>query len=166
MARQFRRHHGNVEMRFDRGEVDLLRELVTDLVGRLADVDDAAPVGDPVLRRLFPDGYQDDPEAAAELRSLIQDDLRDGKLASAKTVLETLAELPASGRLALDEAQAGAWLGTLNDLRLTVGTALDVTEDTDFELVAGDDAGNFAMGVYLFLGWLQECLVEALHVQR
>lgn len=163
MARQFRRHRGVVEMRFEGGEVDLLRDLVTDLVRRLGGVDDTDPVVDPVLSRLFPDGYNDDPEAAAELRSLIQDDLRDGKIASAKLVLESLTELPASGRLALDEDHSSSWLGTLNDLRLTLGTALDVTEETDLQPESGDEAQNFALGVYFFLGWLQECLVESLH---
>jgi hypothetical protein len=111
---------------------------------------------------LFPDGYADDPKAAAELRSLIQDDLRDGKIASAHTVLDTLAELPPTGQLRLDAEQSTAWLGTLNDLRLTLGTALDVTEETDFEPESDDEPANFALGVYVFLGWMQECLVESL----
>lgn len=162
MARQFRRSRGGVEMRFDAGEVELVKQLVDDLVRRLGAVDDVEPVADPVLRRLFPDGYADDPNAAAELRSLIQDDLRDGKRASARLVLETLAELPPSGRLRLDGDQAKAWLGTLNDLRLTLGTALDVSEDTELQEQAGDEAAAFALGIYGFLGWMQECLVESL----
>jgi hypothetical protein len=162
MARPFRRHHGDIEMRFDGGEVELVRQLVADLVRRLGGVDDAEPVVDPVLRRLFPDGYNDDPKAAAELRSLIQDDLRDGKIASARVVLETLTELPESGRLQLDADQSSAWLGTLNDLRLTLGTALDVTEDADLEPDTDDETENFALNVYHFLGWLQGNLVEAL----
>lgn len=164
MARPFRRLRGDVEMRFTKGEVGLVRDLVADLLRRLGGVDDAEPVADPVLRRLFPDGYADDPKAAAELRSLIQDDLRDGKIAFAHTVLETLAELPPSGRLRLDGDQSTAWLGTLNDLRLTLGSALDVTEETDLEPETGDEAANFAFGVYVFLGWMQGCLVESLIV--
>jgi hypothetical protein len=162
MALPFRRYGVDVEMQFEAGEVQLVRQLVAYLVRRLGGVDDAEPVVDPVLRRLFPDGYTDDPKAAAELRSLIQDDLRDGKIASARVVLETLAELPDSGRLLLDTAGSSAWLGTLNDLRLTLGTALDVTEETDLEPDTDDETENFALNVYHFLGWLQGNLVEAL----
>ncbi|MEO6715570.1 MAG: DUF2017 domain-containing protein [Mycobacteriales bacterium] len=162
MAREFRRGPAGIELRFEGSEAELVEQLVDDLVQRLADVDDAAMVTDPVLSRLFPDGYHDDPAAAAELRSLIQDDLRDGKIASAKAVLETLHELPESGRLTLDADQAGCWLGTLNDVRLTLGTALGVTEETELALESGDEQGNFALGVYFFLGWLQGNLVESM----
>jgi hypothetical protein len=162
MAGPFRRYRGDVEMHFDSGEASLVRQLVEDLLSRLGAVDDAEPVADPVLRRLFPDGYNDDPEAASELRSLIQDDLRDGKIGSARIVLESLADLPPSGRLRLGADQSGAWLGTLNDLRLTLGTALDVTDDTDLELEGDDETESFALSVYGFLGWLQGNLVEAL----
>ena len=162
MAAQFRRDGDQVQMGFEHGEVALIRQLVVDLVSRLGEVDDAAPVADPSLKRLFLDGYADDPDAAAELRSLIQDDLRDGKIASAKMVLDTLADLPPSGRLRLGPEQAQAWLGSLNDLRLTLGTALDVTEETDYEELGGDDDDRFATSIYVFLGWLQECLVDAL----
>lgn len=162
MARPFRKHRDSVEMRFDDGEVEVLGQFVADLVRRLGGVDDSETVADPLLRRLFPDGYTDDPKAASELRSLIQNDLRDGKIRSAKVVLETLAALPAGGRLKLDAEQAQAWLGTLNDIRLTLGTALDVTDDTELQPLPGDEANNFVLGSYVFLGWLQECLVESL----
>lgn len=162
MATPFRRVGDQVQMNFEPGEVVIITQLVTDLVARLGEVDDAGPVADPSLKRLFIDGYADDPKAAAELRSLIQDDLRDGKIASAKLVIETLADLPPSGRLRLAPEQAQAWLGSLNDLRLTIGTALDVTEETDYEAVGGDDDDRFATSIYVFLGWLQECLVDAL----
>lgn len=162
MARPFSRHGESVAVRFNPNEIALMRDLTTDLVTRLGDVGDAEPVADPTLRRLFPDGYNDDPAAAAELRSLIQDDLRDGKIASARTVLETLSELPPSGRLVLDQAQANCFLGTLNDVRLAWGTALDVTEDIDLARQTGDEAADFALGLYAYLGWLQECLIDSL----
>jgi hypothetical protein len=54
------------------------------------------------------------------------------------------------------------WLGALNDLRLVLGTRLDVTEDMyDHEMDPGDPrAPAFAM--YTYLGWLQEQVVDAL----
>jgi len=162
MARPFSRRDDRVELRFSANEIALLRDLTSDLVTRLGEVSDAEPVADASLRRLFPDGYNDDPAAAAELRSLIQDDLRDGKLASARTVLETLAELPPSGRRLLDPDQAKCFVGTLNDMRLAWGTALDVTEEFDLGTPTGDEAVDSALELYAYLGWMQECLVDSL----
>ena len=62
----------------------------------------------------------------------------------------------------LDEDQVLAWLGAINDLRLVLGTRLDVTEDLHETGVPEHDqrAGPFA--VYAYLGWLQEQVVRAL----
>jgi hypothetical protein len=79
------------------------------LADRLGEVDDRAPVGAGPLGRLFPDGYGD-AERSAELRSLIQDDLRDAKLAAARTVVETLSDLPPSRRVTLTDDEVEQWL--------------------------------------------------------
>ena len=44
----------------------------------------------PVLARLLPDAYRDDTEAAGEFRRFTEQDLRSGKVAAARTVLDTL----------------------------------------------------------------------------
>jgi hypothetical protein len=122
---------------------------------------------DPVLARLFPDGYSDDPEASAELRSMIQGDLHTQKLDHANTMLATLPL--AGGELRLDEGQAESWLLALNDARLALGTRLDVTDEMDVldeldEAVLADPSGPrvLALGVYHLLGYAQETLVDAL----
>jgi len=86
---------------------------------------------DPVLARLLPDGYTDDPEASAEFRRYTEYELRMAKLSAAAIVLDTL---ESGGTLTLDEAQAHEWMRVLNDLRLAIGTRLDITED--YEAVA------------------------------
>src|SRR5215472_15253143 len=48
-----------------------------------------APV-DPVLARLLPDAYQDDPEAAGEFRKYTESSLREAKKYFAQTLLDTL----------------------------------------------------------------------------
>ena len=55
-----------------------------------------------------------------------------------------------------------AWLHALNDLRLVLGTRLDVSEDpaADEELLSGAQAELFA--IYAYLGWLVEQAVRAL----
>jgi hypothetical protein len=122
---------------------------------------------DPVLARLFPDGYRDDPEASAELRSMIQGDLHTQKLDNANTMLATLPLT--GGELRLDESQAESWLLALNDARLALGTRLAVTDDMDIldeldEAVLADPAGPrvLALGVYHLLGYAQETLIDAL----
>ena len=161
MARRFRRVRDGVDCRLDDLEAALVAELVADLLQLL----DAEPVrGDEVLERLFPDGYRDDPEAATELRSLIESDLREGKQRALRVMAESLARRDGRGRLHLDTAAAEAWLGALNDLRLSLGTRLGVTEDPYDELadLPSDDARRHALEIYGWLGWLQEGLVESL----
>ena len=63
-------------------------------------------------------------------------------------------------RLGADEADA--WLRALNDLRLVLGTRLDVQEDTFASEPDLNDPRGQALAVYGYLSWLQEQLVEAL----
>ncbi|HYB16803.1 MAG TPA: DUF2017 domain-containing protein, partial [Streptosporangiaceae bacterium] len=82
---------------------------------------------DPVLARLLPDGYRDDPDAAGEFRKYTEPGLRSIKQQAALEMLDTLPE--AGGRIQLNQEQAQAWLKALNDVRLALGVRLDVTED-------------------------------------
>jgi len=121
-----------------------------------------SPPEDPVLARLLPDAYRDDPEAAGEFRRYTEQGLRSGKVAAAQTVLDTL---PAEGgqvRLGPEDAQA--WLRALNDVRLATGTVLGVTEDYEDELEAASwaDPRSAYLEVYHWLGYMQDSLVRAL----
>ncbi|MGH3274955.1 MAG: DUF2017 family protein, partial [Streptosporangiaceae bacterium] len=52
-------------------------------------VGDAAELpDDPILARLLPDAYADDPQAAGEFRRYTETGLRSGKVAAARTVLD------------------------------------------------------------------------------
>jgi len=116
---------------------------------------------DPVLARLLPDGYTDDAEAAAEFRRYTEYDLRMGKLSAAAIVLDTL---ESGGSIRLDEAQAHEWMRVLNDLRLAIGTRLDVDEDYEAmaEALPDDDPLRGLYAVYEWLTWMQDSLVSAL----
>ncbi len=114
---------------------------------------------DPALARLFPDAY-DDPEAAAEFRRFTQRDLRTAKVANATRARETL-DRPDPTRL--DDEECQAWLVALNDLRLTLGTRLDIGEDAATYLDLPEDDPTRAL--YLVYDWLthhQDRLVRAL----
>jgi Domain of unknown function (DUF2017) len=121
-----------------------------------------SPPEDPVLARLLPDAYRDDPEAAGEFRRYTEQGLRSGKVAAAQTVLDTL---PAGGghvRLRPEDAQA--WLRSLNDVRLAIGTVLGITEDYEDEMEAASwaDPRSAYLEVYHWLGYVQDSLVRAL----
>jgi hypothetical protein len=76
-----------------------------------------------------------------------------------------LASLPeGGGRVVLDEALTDAWLSALNDLRLTIGTRLDVDEQAYEELDRVDPASprGRELTLFLWLGVLQETLVDTL----
>jgi hypothetical protein len=117
---------------------------------------------DPILARLLPDGYTDDPDAAQDFRRFTESGLRSAKVAAAQTVLVTLP--PGGGRVRLNSGQAESWLRALNDVRLALGVRLGVTEDFDWlsEDVRPDDTRYAYVQVYQWLAYLQESLVRAL----
>ncbi|RFU42883.1 DUF2017 domain-containing protein [Actinomadura logoneensis] len=171
--------------------VRTLTEQLLDLLGDPPGADDElAAVGitdrasapdDPVLARLFPDAYRDDGEAAGEFRRYTEMGLRDGKREAAGIVLATLADafgggLPGGGRaegrsggrgrsgeVELTTEQAQAWLRSLNDVRLALGTRLDISEEW-YEEAERLDPSDPRMPMYAAYDWLtmlQESLVRA-----
>ncbi len=117
---------------------------------------------DPVLARLLPDAYSDDPEAAGEFRRYTEPALRSAKYEVAQQLLDTLPE--AGGRIQLTGEQALAWLKALNDVRLALGVRLGVTEEFEEQWgkLKPDDPQWAAYEVYAWLGAVQESLVQAL----
>ena len=125
---------------------------------------DAEDVGDdPVLARLLPDGHRGDPEIAADYREMTESALRSGKADDLAVVRATL---PADGgEVRLDADQAAAWLRSTNDLRLALGTRLDIRDDTEPpEEITGEEDQQLA--VYYWLTAMQGSLVDALVAGR
>jgi hypothetical protein len=153
---------GDVVARLDPAEAGIVG-LLLDQLEQLLDADAVDVSGDPVIARLFPDGHRGDAEMAADYRELTESSLRSGKADDLATVRATL---PAGGgEVRLDPDQAAAWLRTTNDLRLALGTRLDITEDTEPpEEIAGEDDQQLA--VYYWLTALQGSLVDALIAGR
>ena len=123
----------------------LLTELLDDLEARL-DVDD------PSTKRLFPPAYPEDADAEADYRSMAHEELVDGRRTRLATVRDTL------DAHELQPAEVDAWLGVLNDLRLTLGSELQVQQDEGLPLE--DDPRHVPYLRYLYLGWLQEQFIE------
>jgi len=150
LPRQIERDaRGGLRLRFHEGEVLLPRELLDQLESLLEDPDD------PALRRLFPQAH-DDPEDEQQYRALVHDQLVGGRSKAVAVVRDTL------GNETLGPDKADAWLRALNDLRLVLGTRLDVTEDLDFEELDLTEPRGRDLAIYAYLTWLQEQLVEAL----
>ena len=127
-----------------------------------AGMDDPQISDDPVLARLLPDGYRDDPDAAGEFRKYTESSLRSAKQQAAQEMLDTLPE--AGGKIQLTHDQAHAWLKALNDVRLALGVRLNVTEEFEEQWgrLRTDDPQWAAYEVYAWLGAVQESLVQAL----
>jgi hypothetical protein len=172
-------------------EADLLRSLASQLVELLRN-EMAAPVGsddpletlmdfsgpttepdDPVLARLFPTAYPDDPEAAGDFRRFTEGTLRDGKADSAIALIDGLEdaglppELTEDGLVIdveLDEPTAESWMRSFTDIRLALATRLEVEEGDEeyWATLPDDDPRGQAHDIYLWLGYLQETLVDAL----
>jgi len=113
---------------------------------------------DPVLARLLPDFATDDAPLSGALRELHEPDLIAAKHGAASVVLQTLPE--SGGRVELTPPQADAWLVALNDVRLALGTALDVSEDMPDELPPDDPRAGH-LGVYHWLTYVQDGLVQS-----
>lgn len=121
---------------------------------------------DPILSRLLPDFHRLDPDnpsredldSAAALRSLHEPELLDAKIGVAAVVMDTCPMY--GGEVRLTEDQVDAWLSALNDVRLALGTALDISDDTPDEL-PDDDPRTPNMTVYHWLTWVQESLLQA-----
>lgn len=141
------------------GEADELAAII----GMTDDAIDSREIpDDPVLARLLPDAYRDDPDAAGEFRRFTESELRSGKVECAQTLLETLP--PSGGEVRLSSDQAEAWLRSLNDVRLALGVRLGVTDDYDAldEDVEPDDPRFAYVQVYQWLAYIQGSLVAAL----
>ena len=174
---------GGVRATLAPAEASLLRSLVGQVISLIAP--DGAPPGppggpldwdaeldemdqphttpdDPVLARLLPDGYRDDPTAAEEFRKYTESGLRSAKQQAAQEMLDTLPE--AGGKIRLTHDQAHAWLKALNDVRLALGVRLGVTEEFEEQWgrLKPDDPQWSAFEVYAWLGAVQESLVQAM----
>lgn len=169
---------GGARIALDEGEISILRSLVVQLLELVgpgpgaADGDEdplnelfaegpSKPPEDPALARLFPDAYEEQADAA-EFRRFTENDLRARKRDNALTVVRSL-DRGGTG-LQLTPEECLQWLGTLNDLRLTIGAYLDITEDDDDSIyrLPDDDERKPMVVAYLWLGALQESLVEIL----
>jgi hypothetical protein len=167
-------------------EAALLKNMVTSVQGMLDERESAAPSDpltqitgirtghaqppdDSTMRRLLPDFFKpqrDHPagSAAADslngaLRSLHEPDIIDAKRAAAQRLMDTLPD--GGGRFELTEADANAWISAVNDVRLALGTMLEIGPEGPDRLPPEHPLAGH-LDVYQWLTVLQEYLVLGL----
>ncbi len=151
LGRRLRRTRaGQYQLKLSRAERDLLRSLP----GQVRELIDTTDPADPSMRRLFPPAYRDDEKAEADFQNLMHDELVEHH----RQALAVMEETIDADRL--DEDQVVSWLSALNELRLVLGTNLEVTESIEPVSPSAPRAPGLAL--YGYLSWLEEQVVEAL----
>ncbi|MCP9273157.1 oxidative stress transcriptional regulator AosR [Mycolicibacterium arenosum] len=167
-------------------ESELLRSLVTSMVEMLDERETSSPTDelevltgmktghstapeDDTMKRLLPDFYRNQSEHPAgsgtaeslnsALRSLHEPAIIDAKREAAQRMLDTLPA--AGGKFELTEADAECWASAVNDVRLALGTMLEIGPGTPDRLPEGHPMAGH-LDVYQWLTVLQEYLVLAL----
>jgi Domain of unknown function (DUF2017) len=165
----------------DTHEAALLKNLVASMIGLLEERESSSPQDEleqitgmktgnseppdnVTLQRLLPDFSKPDASEAtdslnAALRSLHEPSIIDAKRVAAQQLLDTLPN--DGGKLELTEDVANAWIAAVNDLRLALGTMLDIRPDGPDRLPDGHPMAPH-LDVYQWLTVLQEYLVLAL----
>ena len=179
---RFRKRKKTVIVSFAEHEADILANLLRNLVELLYDgmppratessdplaalLDNEGPTSPPedvVLQRLLPDAYKEDDHASAEFRRFTERGLRDTKAGDAKRVLAALEESSAvDDGITLEPEDQLSWLRAINDLRLAIGTRLDIKEDdyAVWEQLPDDDPRRLTYDLYDWLGYLQSALLH------
>lgn len=144
-----RRRDGSYIQAFNAGIPALLVDLGDQLDAML---DDDAPE----LRRLFPTAYAGDEEKDAGYQILARSSLTDQRRAAIETVKRT------AESEVLTEEELTDWMALTNDLRLVIGTRLDVSEDDDESEVDPDSPEGNLLEIYHVLGAVLHEIVAAL----
>lgn len=132
------------------GTVTLLRHLV----GQLVALHDEAPADDPAWQRLYPSTTAD-PRLDRDLRDLVHPDLMDGRMEAFQVVGAVLADLDEGGSdLELDDDQAVAFLGVVNDIRLALAARIDLPALVDDDGEWPDDLAEETLAVAELVSWL------------
>lgn len=146
----FRRtSEGTFTVAIDETEQQVLGDLVVQMRSLLS-------TDSPALARLFPPPYGDDEERNAGYAALAGAELVERRLAALEVIEDTL------GAEELTEEQLGTWMRSINDVRLVLGTILDVSDDDEPTGAHADDDTAALHATYSYLGYLLERIVDAL----
>ena len=148
------KRNGFVEIRV----ADEERQLIAELIEQLRElVLSTSPEGsvDPSIRRLYPTAYVEDAEREHKYQRLMRDQLLERRLAHLDVVESTLLDEELSAEALI------AWITSINDLRLVLGTHLDVSEDEEPTFADENDPKQQQRAIYDYLSHLLGELVDA-----
>ncbi len=150
----FRRHRMFVPRSGGRFQVKLSAEAKRGIVALAEELEAIQSTDRPEVRRLFPTAYADDAERDAGYQVFARDQLIEQRREAVDIIRRTAdAEF-------LTVEELSAWMGVLNDLRLVIGTMLDVSED-DHDIDLGSPDADSQL-LYRYLGEVVHGIVEAL----
>lgn len=153
MEPAFSKEGDRFTVRLSKGVRGLLIELCRQSRA-LLDAED--PSSDPAVSRLFPPAYPDDPLQNLEFETNLGAAPRSGKLEALDVVERT------ANATTLTEDDLLAWIGVVNDLRLVLGTRIEISEEATEEDFPADDPRHETYRVYQFLGYLLQELLEGI----
>ena len=136
-------------------ERDLLIRLLGELSELLTGEENEATT--PLLHRLFPPAFLEDPEKEAEYQRLMRQELVASRVAAVDNVTRMLGP---DGPATLTENETMAFMQSVNALRLVMGTMLDITDDDSAE--DADESDTPEHHLYGYLGWILEWTVRSL----
>jgi hypothetical protein len=105
---------------------------------------------------LFPAAYRDDPLMSLEFERTMGEAPKNGKLEALATLERT------AGSEELSEDEFLSWMGAVNDMRLVLGTRIEVSEESTDEDYPEDDPDHVSYVVYRFLTDLEGEMLYAL----
>ena len=160
MLRVRREKNGLLRISLDPGTAEVLRDLPRRLRALLTRPD----FGDRVVQRLFPRAYKTEAEEV-EYRELLGNDLLKRKLDSVDVFEKTLRAWKEGGlqvQLTVTPEDFELWLGFVNDMRLVLGTELDIKDESWGHTFDPSHPQANDMALLHYLSWLEEELLRAL----
>jgi hypothetical protein len=136
------------------------RRVLTDLLTQLRD-NILGATDDERFRRLFPVAYHQDPEHDVEYQRLMHGELLASRLDALSTTVTLFERDTVSDSIDVTGPELDSLTRSLNDLRLVIGTLLDVQEDDYDDPPSADDPAFAHFQLYGYLGWLLEWAVQA-----
>jgi hypothetical protein len=133
------------------------------LIGLLDQLRDSLMNGstDENLKRLFPTAYHQDPKHDEEYQRLMRDDLLVSRLQSLGTATSVLSRESVNDTTVLTAQELDEFARSINNLRLVIGTVLDIDE-SDIEVdLDENDPDDQRLVLYGYLGWLLDWAVTA-----
>jgi hypothetical protein len=153
---EIRAHQQGATLHLEEDEAVLLRSLLTQLRAAI----DHGSKEDRVTKRLFPNAYESLPDQL-EYQDLVGDQLQRAKLEAVADVERSLGDA-GPAEVSLGESSLETWLATLTDMRLAIGTRLEIDEETMSRPLDADEIEAPELSVLHWLGWIQESVLEAI----